>query len=597
MSTPIAFAVPAQDLKQLSVCKAEPQALRDWLHHLPTANLGETSRQLYTVLTELNRVKLAPETRLELLELLRTQVYAVCRGLAKHFLNQPIVLPPKARNVAHLAQVLQSGLATGYTIVAAESQAARGLRKGGLSSSGAIHRAISDHTQVLLRNLLLCQPMPAGLWQTLHRLHDLAHRQQLDREAVMDTCNASDKPLSVNQVYCRALLIGAARPNQLCQQELRDIYQALGLWCQQVNLGPCPPGHEGLVLDPAGDSAPVYRQFSSSEESRLLAVDAGQLVTDLRILAEDESSEAATVNGASIPDNLLLHLAHAWGTPAERGFTRQEAGRELSICLGLSAVHHHLSEGQGFDELMGIEASAIVADEMESNRFMRGAKKSEHSNSTSSDPWSQPFQIQFSGAVADKLKTIDKDAEARTRQARADEERRRYPVSLLKTLNASPGGYGLAWSGEPPALLKAGELIGLREHNSPHWLVAVIRWLKPGASGAEFGVEVLSHSAQPWGGQAVRKTGDSGEFLRVLLLPEADGLPASLLTPRVGFRSRQKVILQQKGEQRQLRLARKLDATAAWCRFGFDSIGTGNSPGPVALDVHKDGFDALWKTL
>ena len=128
--------------------------------------------------------------------------------------------------------------------------------------------------------------------------------------------------------------------------------------------------------------------------------------------------------------------------------------------------------------------------------------------------------------------------------------------------------------------------------------MAVIRWVKPEAEHTQFGVEILSATAQPWGARAVRKTGDEGDFLRVLLIPEVDaiGTPPTLLTPRVGFRTRQKVVMQQKGEIQQLKLTRKLDSTGAWCRFSFDTFG--NTPRPAAnVPADEEGFDSLWKSL
>ena len=73
--------------------------MSNWLAQLPKANLGQTTRLLYQAVTELNRVRVLPERRLVLLDLLRSPIYFVTRALEKHYLNQPIALPEQAQKV------------------------------------------------------------------------------------------------------------------------------------------------------------------------------------------------------------------------------------------------------------------------------------------------------------------------------------------------------------------------------------------------------------------------------------------------------------------------------------------------------------------
>ncbi len=591
----IALRIPKQDRDSLSFCKAEPAAFSDWISHLPVANLGETARLLYQAATELNQTKLGPDVRLALLELLRPRIYLTCKGLAKHFLNQPIVLPPRARNVAQLAQVLQNELATGYTVVAMQGRGLKlSFRGNKLDLSQPIHRAISDFSQVLFRSYVLCQPVPTGLWHSLHQLHLFALQEKVADTAIEDTLIPTTKPLSIQHAYLRALLAGSARVNQLRQHDLRDIAQALGDWCQLAKLMPYTADTEGLVVQPSSDTAPLYQKFCDDTHPPQFILNADELIHTLKKAACDDNIEALDANGVSIADNLLLHLAMAWGPLSERSFPRIDTSTSLQICFGLSALHHCLSGGQSFEDLVGTAQSALF-DESEKNRFM----KDEKGPKAASDMWDSPFRMNFSDEAAGKLKTIDKHTEAAAQQARSDKEGVRFQKHSLRAFNTSAGGYGLTWeASEPPALLKAGEIIGIRESDRDHWGVAVIRWVKPEAEHTQFGVEILSATAQPWGARAVRKTGDEGDFLRVLLIPEVDaiGTPPTLLTPRVGFRTRQKVVMQQKGEIQQLKLTRKLDSTGAWCRFSFDTFG--NTPRPAAnVPADEEGFDSLWKSL
>ena len=114
---PLRQRLPAQDSSRLSLVSHQPRKLREWVDGLPMMNVGETSRQVFQTLQELTRLQVDAPERLELLEILRPTVHAVCNALAKHYLNQSVMLPERATKVATLAQAMQSHLATGYKSV------------------------------------------------------------------------------------------------------------------------------------------------------------------------------------------------------------------------------------------------------------------------------------------------------------------------------------------------------------------------------------------------------------------------------------------------------------------------------------------------
>ena len=109
--------VPTPDKQSLTFCDASPRDLKRWVADLPKANLGETARLLYQALVELNQLVASSDTRLQLLELLRPDIYYVCQNLERHFLNQAVVLDERPRKVANLCQALQNHLATGYKLI------------------------------------------------------------------------------------------------------------------------------------------------------------------------------------------------------------------------------------------------------------------------------------------------------------------------------------------------------------------------------------------------------------------------------------------------------------------------------------------------
>ena len=120
--------VTTPDKQSLSFCEASPRDLKKWVDGLPKANIGETARQLYQALVELNQLLTPSENRLQLLEILRPEIYFVCKQLEKHFLNQAIVLDERPRKVANLCQALQNHLAIGYKLIVARLAGPAGPR-------------------------------------------------------------------------------------------------------------------------------------------------------------------------------------------------------------------------------------------------------------------------------------------------------------------------------------------------------------------------------------------------------------------------------------------------------------------------------------
>lgn len=132
-------------------------------------------------------------------------------------------------------------------------------------------------------------------------------------------------------------------------------------------------------------------------------------------------------------------------------------------------------------------------------------------------------------------------------------------------------------------------------------MLAVIRWVSHSEDEKTFvGLELLSPRATPYGARIQRKTGGATAPMRALLLPEIKlvGQSHTLITPRAGFRERQKVTLVGGGEEFYVQLLRQVSATGSFAQFDFryikqlgEMLSEDNSP-PV-----ESVFDSLWNKL
>ena len=599
----IRLKLPEQDLQYLTMGSDQPKKLQAWVNDLPLMNMGETSRQLYQFIQELNRFQVPTPQRFQLLEIIRPVALHVCRALGKHYLNQSLVLPDKARRVASLAQALQTHLAAGYKLVAVRGIRRLNERDGKTLVATAIHRAISAQTDNLVRSSQLYFPTPRHLWLELHQLFLLAEMNRLEEIEVADSDFADIETSTVKEAYGRALLLATAKPNQLRQQEIALLYRATEQWSSLIDIKPAGEDADLFVFDLQVDRPPTYRTHASVAAENSRYIESRELVAELaNAIGGRRSEDFAIPDG--VPDNLLVHLHQAWGALAERSFRRVGQTGPIDISLGLTALHAHLSGGMDFERMIRGGELQVLAQGAAENPFLAGRRKTGSGLPQDDDPWSRAYDGGGHKMAEDMLDTIDVSGITSQLRQQQESKEARTPLEhfTCQKINASPGGYCLEWVGASPAALRTGELVGVRELGQNEWAIGVVRWVKQLAhQGAQFGVELLAPRATPAAARALRKTGDAGNFMRALLLPalHAIGQPATLLVPTVGFQAGGKVDMVAGDESQRVTLHRKVNGTASFGQYEFRAVQTGGTTTTTEPDDKEGGedFDSIWSSL
>lgn len=594
--------VPTPKQETLSFCDGTPRDLKRWIAGLPKANIGETARQLYQCLVELNQLLTPSENRLQLLELLRPEVYYVCKHLERHFLNQSIVLEERPRKVANLCQALQNHLAVGYKLIVSRLADQTGKERTQLLSL-ALQRAIHCLNGPLIRASQLYCPVPEGLWLELHQLYQIALRYQLQRVQIKDPLAIHTHALSIEQTYIVALLIGCSRCNQMRQNNIARLAEVLEPWSALVRLQEAAAPSSLFAVAPLVDGPPRYKTlFEEKQLPHLLGIDPLPLVVAIQEYL-DLSSEQQAQSRLAVPEglsqDLMQHLAAAWGDISERTFQRTAGQGTLTLSIGMSALHYFLSGKKSFSDIL---KRPVVSK----------SASYEIDNSTGSgDVWAKAQDAQIvdweGGLPYEEIQYERPETEGGEPVSNANESFPSYPLPII---NHSPGGYCLAWPKDVPTQLQAGEMVGIQDTPNQGWSVAVVRWIRQVRSGGtQMGIELIAPYAQPCGLQLVRKTEQSSQYLRVLLLPEISAIsrPASLLAPRLPFQEGSKVMINISGEERRALLTKKLASTASFNQFEYRTVEIGptndtSASGPSG-NALKDGgntdedFDSLWKSL
>lgn len=588
--------VPTPSKQSLSFCDGSPRDLKRWIAGLPKANIGETARQLYQSLVELNQFLTPSENRLQLLELLRPEVSFVCQHLERHFLNQAIVLDERPRKVANLCQALQNHLAVGYKLIISRAMTRSGKDREQLLAV-ALQRASHSLCSPLIRASQLYCPVPEGLWLELHQLYQIACEQRLQRQVIRDPLARHTPGLSLEQTYVTALLLGCARTNQMRQNGIARLAEALEPWSTLVKLQAGDHPNSLFVLAPQVDGPPRYKSlYQSSELHNLLGIDTQPLVDAIKeYLAqpEEERSKSHLLIPDGISLDLLQHVAAAWGDIAERTFQRTAGQGNLTLCIGMTALHFFLSGRRSFAEVLKrpVEIGAAVFKP----------------STGEPDIWSNAFDAQRSAADEIHFEEIQYTKVTPGEQTVPETSSETYPTYPLAIVNHSPGGYCLSWPKDVPSQLQAGELLGVQDSPSQGWSVAIVRWIRQvRGGGTQMGIELIAPHARPCGLQLLRKAEQNSQYLRALLLPEISAIsrPASLITPRLPFQEGSKVLINDHGEEHRAVLTRKQVSSGSFSQFEYRRVGNeeGAAGKPVTASqsqkpAGEEDFDSLWKSL
>jgi hypothetical protein len=583
--------IPTQS--RLSFCEATPRDLKRWIANLPKANIGETARQLYQGLSELNQLLTPSDNRLQLLELLRPEVYYVCKHLERHFLHQAIVLDERSRKIANLCQALQSHLAIGYKQIVIRVTPRFTKDRAPLLTQ-ALQRAIHCLNGALIRATELYCPVPENLWLELHQLYRIGCQFQLQNLSVRDELASQTQKLSIEQTYVVALLLGASRCNQLRQNQIARLAEVLEPWSQWIKLQPAKLDNGLFAIAPDLDTGPRYRsKFLAEQQERLLGIDPQPLVMAIENHLQQSTDK---VSPLPIPVGLnldtLQHLHAAWGQAAERSFQRTVGHGTLTLCVGMSALHFYLGGQRSFNDILK----------------KPGARPAQFSatdpTARAKDQWRHAFDAAPHG-TADTLlpyEEIEYPHLQNDDSHEASDRQQHFPTYALPVINHSPGGYCLAWPGAVPAELQAGEMVGIEDTAGQGWSIAVVRWIRQvRGGGTQMGIEQVAPCAEPCGLQLIRSHDEHSQYLRGLLLPaiSAIDLPATLLTPRLPFQEGNKVLINTNGEERRAGLERRVSSTNSFNQFAYRSLETArneNAAGSGVVGVAEE-FDSLWKSL
>lgn len=532
--------------------------VEQWVQALPVGNIGETARQVYETLHEVNRFDIPWKERYRFLETLREPVNYVQKALVRRFTGLSFPLQEKTQRIAILARTLYDEMALGYKTAIEDMLGSSFLTRDNKALTVLIHRAIRYLSQSMLICYQTYTPHPKDSWFELHALFLHAEYKKIYQDAIRDDYNTQMPDSSIARVYKQILLLALTSPYRLRQGEAEALYLALARWAGHAHIIPynAPSAGDALfVVHMDSDEAPDYQVFDhrdcNTELCRL--VDTHQLSQVLATELEEKGSES---DQAPVNTDLMRRLIRTLGVAPKRSFSRSDSDATIEVLVGSTMLHRALTR-------------ELADPRLHSRPSNYNSKEVFGISQESTDDVWDIFSSQ-------KMKTNYEHYMAAT--ASKEKERGTHSQKLItetwKIRNESAGGYRLALEQSQQAKVQVGELLGMHHNReSDNWEIGVVRWMRQGSEGElEIGVQALAPQAHPVMVKNEHSGGRAGEYQYALLLPEIPALkqPGSLITPIMLFQPGNELSLHMPGDDVKLKLTHKLQDTGHFVQFLFN---------------------------
>ncbi|MCK5387343.1 MAG: hypothetical protein KAJ39_09155 [Gammaproteobacteria bacterium] len=613
MGKTIGLDVPNRTRPDKTAFNIRPRKLASWINALPRANLGETAKQIYTVLQQTNQLAYPYQDRIRFLETLREPIEYVTSSMKKHFIGVSLPLPEKSQKIATITKELFSNMATGYKI-ALEDMLANNLIIFNKNSLAMLtHRSINYTGQNFLTCYQSYSPFSINHWAELHKLYAFAEKRKLLKIKIRDEQHAYVQKSSVTTEYARILLLSLASPYNLRQGESGKIYGALERWLNQPIIR--------LLTEDDKDSDKFVDNLSQAHGPMALSLSLTKEITDasqLRIIdthaiaekleyelknSEDVGLSTITNIDTLHPDlshDLLQRLLIAWGMASKRHFPRTDKNEQIKITIGLSAAHQIITQkAQAMDNSKYSNKFNDRAH-FESTEIKINLKDPD---TTSNDVWGLIYPAELTGLepLVEQELSLQNNTQVNFKLDPVNTEAKQYQTDIWFIINESAKGMMINNKDEFKNKAQVGELVSIhRKANGrvEKWTIGVIRWLKSNQDQSlQMGIETLNPNSAAIGIRAASMP--NAPLQRTLLLPELINLkqPACLITAPAPWREGHKITINMLGKEIPATLGKPIQNTGLFAQFQFE-ISSQNAPVEKITNTEKkQDFNQIWSSI
>jgi len=545
-----------------------------WVSNLPITNTGETSKQTFKALVELNRISISNRKRLAIANMFRPVVRHLVSNLSKYYLDAPIPLTAKNQKIVILCRELHMELANSYKIIIERMASGQAEEYQKKLMIVALHQAIHYLSKVLYYSVIVYNPYPGNVWREIHQLYLFAEQNGVADVRIKQGDNNSDS--TTRELYQNALLLAMASPYGLRQKEIENLLEKITEWSRYIHILAAKPGTEGqFFIEADKDNPPLHISMQEGTSSFCYTLDTIKLTqhlrTELKTIYTNHSKGPIFTKELQTTAPLLRKIIKSLTYEPQRGFIRTNLNFKLDIAVGISEIHSQITSNKNIQFDNSTIKSEATSEEDQSESSFLDSYFSADDESIQIVPLDHPVD-EITTAPQQAIGTnIEQDdgAPAWTKQTQHEVNE----TFSCKTINESAGGYCINWKGDDAPKIKVGELIGIQSATDhSQFCVGIARWLKQLPEiGLQLGYEIISPTTevavihiQPHGKL-------SGIKQKCLFLPRnrASSQPACLLLPIMNIQIGAEIEIEITDKRRPAKLVRLLESTGTFGQYEF----------------------------
>lgn len=570
----------------------KPRAVKRWLDTLPIAHIGETSRQLYTAMRDVNRQDETPvKEHFNLLEGIAEPLNMILPELHKHYIGKPLPLSKKRRKVADLYTQLLRQAILGYQQVIARSIE---LNRFGWKKvvTTSVHRIFHYSGLMLFNHRLLYLPYQKGLWQQLYWLYQLVESYKL-LDVKVACLQQSGQKSTISAEFIKSLLHSLLAPNLFRPQELEEVISNMDLWSNYVTINDQRDDNQDHVyaftletdMQPGLMASNINVSENPAIEVRYLNIT--PLLHYLNRLLTRAKPGVESIKLARhrfISRRCLLLLLNNWGRPSSRDGERRLIQGQAEVAIGVSAIHYVISEGRHGTDHVSMDnivlPSPQPSQQTESQRFDSSLSSLGFTTDRDApvDIWDsayfEPEPVAPSWTESIRMKV--------------------YSYLNAKVLNISKGGFCIALPHNGVEHIQTNELVAIRG-KSGEWQLGEIRWmLCPSNAPIRAGIKKHSQEVLPAQLHVQSKLNQAHPFKCLVGKNETGPI---IFLPNLPFSLDDKnMLLEVSGEMRRFKLVEQLYAAPVGSAFYIEWSQKQNAAAGENTAA-SNSYESIWASL
>ena len=483
-----------------NIFDVHPVAVKKWVQQLPLGSTGESSKQLYHALRQVNQQENSLDHHLQFLETVSPTLTLLYPRLSKYFSGISLPLSVKTRNVIHITTSLLSEILLGYRSILRTliTNKPFGWKK---PFSLALHHTFIFSSQILCTQRLSYQAHSKGIWREIFWCYQQAETLNLLNKSFTNCKNKQEKT-SINYEFKKLLLLSLLSVNDFGEKYVQEVHNLMPFWIKNSDLLVNEPDDKEtcFTLNLLSDIPPYLvgtRNDNTQQTIDRHYFSTKKLKTLLSKYFKSIDDEGAIKLGKNILSKSSINiLLSSWSRDLLRTEVRKEGTGFVDIITGITAIHSVINQQDqpAYDEvsydlpddITDFESTLTIEpinhnsknDLLNLNHFLANSDQKE-------DVWGKVYEnsINEPQAVANWTDS-------------GSHKVYNFTKSIL--LDFSKDGYRLSVNPKKVDSLKHNELIAVREHALAPWALAQVKWLHFSNKGdVQFGLHILTHHVLP----------------------------------------------------------------------------------------------------